>query len=67
MNQLREIYNGGDDTELMKMAIRMPDALKLNVTKLMKMIGRNQTVIEEAVLNILTFRRDEGMSLEKRI
>jgi uncharacterized protein YicC (UPF0701 family) len=65
MNQLREIYNGGDDTELMKMAIRMPDALKLNDE-----IDENdwteiQTVIEEAVLNILTFRRDEGMSLEK--
>ena len=66
MNQLREIYNGGDDTELMKMAIRMPDALKIERDE----IDENdwteiQTVIEEAVLNILTFRRDEGMSLEK--
>jgi hypothetical protein len=39
MNQLREIYADVDETELMKMAIRMPDAIKLNVTKLMKMIG----------------------------
>ena len=66
MNQLREIYNGGDDTELMKMAIRMPDALKIERDE----IDENdwteiQTVIEEAVLNILTFRRDEGISLEK--
>jgi uncharacterized protein (TIGR00255 family) len=66
MSQLREIYNGGDDTELMKMAIRMPDALKIERDE----IDENdwteiQTVIEEAVLNILTFRRDEGMSLEK--
>lgn len=66
MNQLREIYNGGDDTELMKMAIRMPDALKIERDE----IDENdwteiQTVIEEAVQNMLAFRRDEGMSLEK--
>ncbi len=66
MNQLREIYNGGDDTELMKMAIRMPDALKIERDE----IDENdwiqiQAVIEEAVQNILTFRKDEGMSLEK--
>jgi uncharacterized protein (TIGR00255 family) len=66
MSQLREIYNGGDDTELMKMAIRMPDALKMERDE----IDENdwteiQTVIEEAVQNMLAFRRDEGMSLEK--
>lgn len=66
MSQLKEIYNAGDDTELMKMAIRMPDALKIEREE----IDENdwteiQTVIEEAVQNMLTFRRDEGMSLEK--
>ena len=66
MSQLREIYNAGDDTELMKMAIRMPDALKIERDE----IDENdwteiQTVIEEAVQNMLDFRKDEGMSLEK--
>ncbi|MFT5251878.1 MAG: hypothetical protein ACI87N_000874 [Flavobacteriales bacterium] len=66
INQLKEIYNAGDDTELMKMAIRMPDALKIEREE----IDENdwteiQKVIEEAVQNMLTFRRDEGMSLEK--
>jgi uncharacterized protein (TIGR00255 family) len=66
MSQLREIYNDGNETELMKMAIRMPDALKIERDE----IDENdwleiQTVIEEAVQNLLTFRKDEGMSLER--
>ncbi|MBC5838977.1 YicC/YloC family endoribonuclease [Flavobacterium muglaense] len=66
INQLREVYAAADETELMKMAVRMPDALKIERDE----IDENdwiqiQAVIEEAVLNILTFRKDEGMSLEK--
>ncbi|TDD78321.1 YicC/YloC family endoribonuclease [Flavobacterium caseinilyticum] len=66
MNQLKEICNEGYETELMKMAIRMPDALKIEREE----IDENdwvqiQTVIEEALQNILNFRKDEGMSLEK--
>jgi uncharacterized protein (TIGR00255 family) len=66
MDQLKEICNEGYETELMKMAIRMPDALKIERDE----IDENdwiqiQTVIEEALQNILTFRKDEGMSLEK--
>ncbi|MBE0390630.1 hypothetical protein BJQ96_00453 [Flavobacterium sp. PL0002] len=66
MGQLKEIYAAADETELMKMAIRMPDALKIERDE----IDENdwieiQTVIEEAVQNILTFRKDEGASLEK--
>jgi uncharacterized protein (TIGR00255 family) len=66
MSQLREICNEGNETELMKMAIRMPDALKIERDE----IDENdwleiQTVIEEAVQNLLTFRKDEGMSLER--
>ena len=66
MEQLKEICNEGYETELMKMAIRMPDALKIERDE----IDENdwiqiQTVIEEALQNILNFRRDEGMSLEK--
>lgn len=66
MKQLKEIYADADETELMKMAVRMPDALKIERDE----IDENdwiqiQAVIEEAVQNILTFRKDEGMSLEK--
>lgn len=66
MNQLREIHAFADETELMKMAIRMPDAMKIEREE----IDENdwvqiQTVIEEALQNILNFRKDEGASLEK--
>ncbi|WP_035669213.1 YicC/YloC family endoribonuclease [Flavobacterium sp. 83] len=66
INQLREVYANADETELMKMAIRMPDTMKIERDE----IDENdwvqiQTVVEEALQNILNFRRDEGMSLEK--
>ena len=66
INQLREVYNAADETELMKMAVRMPDAMKTERDE----IDENdwiqiQTVIEESLSNILNFRRDEGASLEK--
>ncbi len=66
ISQLREVYADADETELMKMAIRMPDTMKIERDE----IDENdwiqiQTVIEEALQNILNFRRDEGMSLEK--
>ena len=66
INQLREVYPEADETELMKMAIRMPDTMKVEREE----INPNewteiQPVIEEALQNILTFRRDEGQSLEK--
>ncbi|MEC5164560.1 uncharacterized protein (TIGR00255 family) [Flavobacterium sp. PL11] len=66
INQLKEVYADADETELMKMAVRMPDTMKVERDE----IDENdwvqiQTVIEEALQNILTFRKDEGMSLEK--
>lgn len=66
INQLREVYADADETELMKMAIRMPDTMKIERDE----IDENdwvqiQTVIQEALQNILNFRRDEGASLEK--
>ncbi|PWA11448.1 YicC/YloC family endoribonuclease [Flavobacterium laiguense] len=65
ISQLREVYADADETELMKMAVRMPDTMKIERDE----IDENdwiqiQTVIEEALQNILTFRRDEGQSLE---
>lgn len=66
INQLREVYELADETELLKMAVRMPDALKTERDE----IDENdwsmiQNVITEAVHNILNFRQAEGVSLEK--
>lgn len=66
MEQLKAIYDEAEETELMKMAIRMPDALKTEREE----IDENdwaqiESVIEEALQNIATFRKDEGASLEK--
>jgi uncharacterized protein (TIGR00255 family) len=66
MEQLRAVYAEADEVELMKMAIRMPDTMKIEREE----INENDwsqitTAIDEALQNILTFRRDEGQSLEK--
>lgn len=66
IEQLRAVYADADETELMKMAIRMPDTMKIERDE----IDENdwaeiKKVIEESLNNILNFRRDEGMSLEK--
>jgi uncharacterized protein (TIGR00255 family) len=66
INQLKAVYADADETELMKMAVRMPDALKIERDE----IDENdwaqiKVVIEESLNNIKTFRRDEGLSLEK--
>lgn len=64
--QLREVYAEADETELMKMAVRMPDALKTERDE----IDENdwaqiQVVIEEGIKNIQDFRISEGVALEK--
>ncbi len=66
INQLREVNPDADETELLKMAIRMPDTMKTEREE----IDENdwseiQKVIEESLQNILNFRKDEGESLEK--
>ena len=66
IQQMKDIITTADETELMKMAIRMPDALKTERDE----IDENdwaeiQKVITEALHNIAAFRQDEGMSLEK--
>ena len=64
--QLRDVYAYAEETELMKMAVRMPDAMKVERDE----INENdwaeiQKVIREALDNILNFRQAEGLSLEK--
>ena len=66
MEQLRAVYAEADEVELMKMAIRMPDTMKIEREEIdEKDWAQIETVIEEALQNILNFRIDEGQSLEK--
>ncbi len=65
IQQMKAVIADADETELMKMAVRMPDALKTERDE----IDENdwteiQKVIQEALQNIAKFRIDEGRSLE---
>lgn len=66
MQQMKAVLPQADETELLKMAVRMPDALKTEREE----IDENdwieiQHVIQEALANIAQFRVDEGASLQK--
>lgn len=66
INQMKEVIPNADETELMKMAVRMPDSLKTEREELDKNEWLQiEKVINEALDNISTFRSDEGLSLEK--
>ena len=66
MNQLKAVYVYADAIELMKMAVRMPDALKTERDEIdEKDWATIQIAIDESLANILGFRKDEGQSLEK--
>jgi len=66
INQMKAILPNADETELMKMAVRMPDALKTERDEIDENEWKQiQTVINEALNNIVQFRIDEGVSLEK--
>jgi uncharacterized protein (TIGR00255 family) len=66
INQLREVHPHADETELMKMAVRMPDTLKTEREEIDENDWNEiQKVIEEALNYIGNFRKDEGSSLEK--
>jgi uncharacterized protein (TIGR00255 family) len=66
MNQLKEVNAAADDIELLKMAIRMPDALKTEREEIDEKEWQEiQKVIHQALENIVQFRKDEGASLEK--
>jgi uncharacterized protein (TIGR00255 family) len=66
INQMKAVIPNADETELMKMAVRMPDALKTERDEIDENEWKKiQTVIDEALENIVQFRKDEGVSLEK--
>jgi uncharacterized protein (TIGR00255 family) len=65
--QMREVLgDNADETELMKMAVRMPDALKTERDEIDDGDWNEiQGVIEESIKNIQQFRISEGTALEK--
>ena len=66
INQMKAVITTADETELMKMAVRMPDALKTERDEIDENEWKEiQKVIDEALENIAQFRKDEGVSLEK--
>ncbi len=66
INQMKAVIPNADETELMKMAVRMPDALKTERDEIDENEWQKiQIVIDDALENIAQFRKDEGVSLEK--
>jgi len=66
INQMKAVIPNADETELMKMAVRMPDALKTERDEIDETEWKQiQKVIDEAIENIMQFRKDEGVALEK--
>ena len=66
INQMKAVIPNADETELMKMAVRMPDALKTERDEIDEDDWKKiQTVIDDALENIAQFRKDEGVSLER--
>lgn len=66
ISQMKAVIPNADETELMKMAVRMPDALKTERDEIDENEWKQiQTVIDEAIENINSFRKSEGVALEK--
>lgn len=66
ISQLQGVYSDADETELMKMAVRMPDALKTERDEIDENEWKQiQQAINQALSAIGNFRKDEGAALEK--
>ena len=66
INQMKAVIPNADETELMKMAVRMPDALKTERDEIDETEWKQiQVVIDEDLENMVQFRKDEGVALEK--
>jgi uncharacterized protein (TIGR00255 family) len=67
IRQLRDIV-AGDETELLKMAVRMPDAMKTEREEIDESeFASIEQAVELALKEINTFRTDEGVALEKEL
>lgn len=65
IEQMKAIIPNADATELMKMAVRMPDALKVERNDFDEAEWKEiEVVIQEAIQNMKAFRVSEGKSLE---
>ena len=65
LEQLKEIVDG-DRTELLKMAVRMPDVLKTEREELSEEELKSlEDGVDEALKEVLEFRSSEGKALEK--
>lgn len=65
IQQMKNIIPDADATELMKMAVRMPDALKVERAELNEEEWKEiQKILNEALNNIVEFRRQEGAKLQ---
>lgn len=68
ISQLRDIINPGSDIDLLKMAIRMPDALKTEREEIdPKEFKEIEEAVEEALKDINDFRSTEGKALEEEL
>lgn len=66
IKQMQDVIPGADETELMKMAVRMPDALKTEREEIDENEWNTiQGVMVQALENIHNFRVSEGAALEK--
>lgn len=64
--QMKTVIADADPTELMKMAVRMPDALKTEREEIDEHEWASiKNTIDEALANIKAFRKSEGVALEK--
>ena len=65
IEQMKNIIPDADTTELMKMAVRMPDALKVERSELDENEWLEiQKLITEALVNLNEFRHQEGAKLQ---
>lgn len=66
INQMKAVIPDGDATELMKMAVRMPDALKTEREEIDESEwAQIEKLVDDALENIQSFRTSEGVALEK--
>ncbi|MGG5507427.1 MULTISPECIES: YicC/YloC family endoribonuclease [unclassified Myroides] len=65
IEQMKSIIPHADETELMKMAVRMPDALKVERNDFDETEWKEiEVVVHEAIQHMKAFRLSEGKSLE---
>jgi len=65
INQLKEISDG-EEIEFLKMAIKMPEAFKVERYEVDEEDWKNILIaIEESTTNLVVYRNDEGSALEK--